>query len=170
MSSSGIDRAFERRLATLINTREPRVLQNGLKGVEKESLRVSLDGRLEQSAHPISLGSALTHEHITTDYSEALIELVTPPFRESWQLLQYLCDLHQFVYRHIGEQLLWATSMPCMLGGDAEIPIARYGRSNIGRMKEVYRLGRAPRLPPLHMYDLMQSRRDALDNPHREPW
>lgn len=141
MSSSGIDRAFERRLATLINTREPRVLQNGLKGVEKESLRVSLDGRLEQSAHPRSLGSALTHEHITTDYSEALIELVTPAFRESWQLLQYLCDLHQFVYRHIDQQLLWATSMPCMLGGDAEIPIARYGRSNIGRMKEVYRLG-----------------------------
>ncbi|HEY0681115.1 MAG TPA: glutamate--cysteine ligase [Steroidobacter sp.] len=141
MSSSGIDRAFERRLATLINTREPRVLQNGLKGVEKESLRVSPEGRIEHSPHPQVLGSALTHEHITTDYSEALIELVTPAFRESWQLLQYLCDLHQFVYRHLGEQLLWATSMPCMLGGDADIPIARYGRSNIGRMKEVYRLG-----------------------------
>jgi glutamate--cysteine ligase len=141
MSSSGIDRAFERRLATLINTREPRVLQNGLKGVEKESLRVSADGRIEHSSHPFALGSALAHEHITTDYSEALIELVTPPFRESWQLLQYLCDLHQFVYRHLGEQLLWATSMPCKLGGDAEIPIARYGRSNIGQMKEVYRLG-----------------------------
>ena len=141
MSSSGIDRAFERRLATLINTREPRVLQNGLKGVEKESLRVSPDGRIEHSPHPQALGSALSHEHITTDYSEALIELVTPAFRESWQLLQYLCDLHQFVYRHLGEQLLWATSMPCMLKADADIPIARYGRSNIGRMKEVYRLG-----------------------------
>lgn len=141
MSSSGIDRAFERRLATLINTREPRVLQNGLKGVEKESLRVSPDGRIEHSPHPQVLGSALSHEHITTDYSEALIELVTPAFRESWQLLQYLCDLHQFVYRHLGEQLLWATSMPCMLEGDADIPIARFGRSNIGRMKEVYRLG-----------------------------
>ena len=141
MSSSGIDRAFERRLATLINTREPRVLQNGLKGVEKESLRVSPDGRIEQSPHPLAFGSALTHEHVTTDYSEALIELVTPAFRESWQLLQYLCDLHQFVYRHLGEQLLWATSMPCMLTGDADIPIAHFGRSNIGRLKEVYRLG-----------------------------
>lgn len=141
MSSSGIDRAFERRLATLINTREPGVLQNGLKGVEKESLRVAADGHIEHGPHPVALGSALSHEHITTDYSEALIELVTPAFRESWQLLQYLCDLHQFVYRHLREQLLWATSMPCMLGGDADIPIARYGRSNIGRMKEVYRLG-----------------------------
>ena len=110
MSSSGIDRQFERRLASLINAREPRVLQGGLKGVEKESLRVSPDGYIEQSEHPRELGSTLTHEHITTDYSEALIELVTPPFRESWELLQYLCDLHQFVYRHLGEQqLMWAT-------------------------------------------------------------
>jgi glutamate--cysteine ligase len=141
MSGSAIDRAFERRLSAIINAREPRVLQGGLKGVEKESLRVSLDGRIEQSPHPRALGSTLTHEHITTDYSEALIELVTPAFAHSWELLQYLLDLHQFVYRHLEDQLLWATSMPCIIEGDASIPIARYGRSNIGRMKEVYRRG-----------------------------
>jgi glutamate--cysteine ligase len=141
MRSSGIDRAFERRLASLVNAREKGVLQGGLKGVEKESLRVMPDRHLARSAHPHSLGSALTHEYITTDYSEALIELVTPAFAESWQLLQFLCDLHQFVYRHLGDELLWATSMPCIVGGDAEIPIARYGRSNVGQMKEVYRLG-----------------------------
>src|SRR5512134_3191279 len=137
----GIDRPFERRLASLINAREPRVLQGGLKGVEKESLRVSPDGYIEQSEHPRELGSTLTHEHITTDYSEALIELVTPAFRESWELLQYLCDLHQFVYRHLGEQLLWATSMPCAVDGDPSIPIAEYGSSNVGRMKHIYRVG-----------------------------
>jgi glutamate--cysteine ligase len=141
MSASGIDRVFERRLAAFVNARERGVLQGGLKGVEKESLRVTPDRHLAQSPHPPSLGSALTHEYITTDYSEALIELVTPAFAESWQLLQFLCDLHQFVYRHLGDELLWATSMPCIVGGDEEIPIARYGRSNIGRMKEVYRLG-----------------------------
>lgn len=141
MTALGIDRAFERRLASLVNSREPGVLQGGLKGVEKESLRVSLDGRLERSDHPRALGSSLTHEHITTDYSEALIELVTPAFGQSWELLQYLCDLHQFVYRHLPDQLLWATSMPCGLEDDASIPVAHYGRSNIGRMKEVYRLG-----------------------------
>ncbi|AMN45642.1 glutamate--cysteine ligase [Steroidobacter denitrificans] len=136
-----MDRAFERRLASLVNSRESGVLQGGLKGVEKESLRVSLDGCLEQSGHPRSLGASLTHEHITTDYSESLIELVTPAFGQCRELLQYLCDLHQFVYRHLPDQLLWATSMPCGLEGDANIPVARYGRSNIGRMKEVYRLG-----------------------------
>jgi glutamate--cysteine ligase len=141
MSASGIDRAFERRLASLVNARERALLQGGLKGVEKESLRVTPDRRLAKSMHPQSLGSTLTHEYITTDYSEALIELVTPTFTETWQLLQFLCDLHQFVYRHLGDELLWATSMPCIVGGDSEIPIARFGKSNIGQMKEVYRLG-----------------------------
>src|SRR5688500_14968015 len=137
----GVDRVFEQRLAGLINSGQKGVLQGGRKGVEKESLRVSPDGRISQRPHPEALGSALTNEHITTDYSEALIELVTPAFTESWELLQYLCDLHQFVYRHLGDQLLWATSMPCMVEGDESIPSARFGRSNVGRMKEVYRRG-----------------------------
>ncbi|MFL6575178.1 MAG: glutamate--cysteine ligase [Povalibacter sp.] len=141
MPASAIDRAFERRLASLVNARERGVLQRGLKGVEKESLRVLPDGTLATSPHPKSLGSALTHESITMDYSESLIELVTPAFHESWELLQFLCDLHQFVYRHLADELLWATSMPCIIGDDSSIPVARFGRSNIGRMKEVYRLG-----------------------------
>lgn len=141
MPITSIDRAFERRLSALINSRERGVLQGGLKGVEKESLRVTPDGQLSQASHPAALGSTLTHEYITTDYSEALIELVTPAFKESWELLQFLCDLHQFVYRHLGDELLWATSMPCHLEGDASIPVARFGRSNVGRMKEVYRIG-----------------------------
>jgi glutamate--cysteine ligase len=141
MAFSGIDRAFERRLAAMVNAGERDVLRGGLKGLEKESLRVTPDGRLAQTPQPRAVGSALTNEQITTDYSESLIELITPPFKESWALLQYLCDLHQFVYRHLGDELLWTTSMPCFLQGDASIPIARYGKSNIGRMKEVYRLG-----------------------------
>ncbi len=116
-------------------------MTGGLKGVEREALRVTADGHISQAPHPPALGSSLTHPHITTDYSEALIELVTPPFVEAWELQQYLCDVHQFVYRHLGDELLWVTSMPCVLGGDAEIPIAEYGRSNIGRMKHVYRVG-----------------------------
>lgn len=139
--SRGIDRQFEQRLAGLVNSRQQGVLQGGRKGVEKESLRVSPDGRVSRRPHPRALGSALTSEHITTDYSEALIELVTPPFTQDWELLQYLCDLHQFIYRHLEDELLWATSMPCVLEGDASIPIAEYGRSNIGRMKTIYRRG-----------------------------
>jgi glutamate--cysteine ligase len=141
MTRPGIDRVFERRLAALINGGEPRILQGGRKGVEKESLRVLPTGKLAYSPHPPLLGSALTNEHITTDYSEALIELVTPAFTQSWELLQYLLDLHQFVYRHLGEELLWATSMPCNIQRDADIPLAQFGNSHVGRMKTVYRNG-----------------------------
>ncbi len=136
-----MDRAFEKRLAALVNSRVRGVLQGGLKGVERESLRVTAKGRIALSPHPRALGSALTHEHVTTDYSEALIELVTPPFPHAWELVQYLCDIHQFVYRHLEDELLWATSMPCAIEGDESIPIAQYGSSNVGRMKSVYRVG-----------------------------
>jgi len=141
MGSFGIDRVFERRLASLVNGGEPQLLQGGRKGVEKESLRVTPQGRLAQTPHPRALGSALTNEHITTDYSEALIELVTPAFTTSWELLQYLLDLHQFVYRHLGDELLWATSMPGAIESNADIPIAQYGTSHVGRMKTIYRRG-----------------------------
>ncbi|HEY6484137.1 MAG TPA: glutamate--cysteine ligase [Steroidobacteraceae bacterium] len=141
MSRPAIDRVFERRLAALINSGQPQILQNGRKGVEKESLRVRPDGRLATTAQPRALGSALTNVHITTDYSESLIELVTPPFTASWELLQYLLDLHQFVYSHLGDELLWATSMPCAIERDEDIPIACYGSSHVGRMKTIYRRG-----------------------------
>ncbi|GAC1451633.1 MAG: glutamate--cysteine ligase [Steroidobacteraceae bacterium] len=141
MSHPAIDRAFERRLAALVNGGAPQLLQGGSKGVEKESLRVLPGGALAATAHPAALGSALTNEHVTTDYSEALIELVTPPFTHSWELLQYLLDLHQFVYRHLDDELLWATSMPCAIERDQDIPLAQFGSSHVGRMKTVYRNG-----------------------------
>jgi len=136
-----VDSTFESRLSALVNSREPRLLQGGLKGVEREALRVTAAGRIAHTPHPSAMGSALASAHVTTDFSEALIELVTPAFGTSWELLQYLLDLHQFVYRHLDEELLWATSMPCPLEGDADVPTARYGTSHIGQMKYVYREG-----------------------------
>jgi glutamate--cysteine ligase len=141
MKSASIDRVFERRLASLVNSGEPQILQGGRKGVEKESLRVTPDGHLAHTPHPAALGSALTSEHITTDFSESLIELVTPAFTQTWELLQYLLDLHQFVYRHLDDELLWATSMPCAIDSDGDIPLAQFGSSHVGRMKTVYRNG-----------------------------
>jgi LCP family protein required for cell wall assembly len=105
MSRPGIDRVFERRISALANSGAPQILQGGRKGVEKESLRVRPKGGLAYTPHPPGLGSALTNENITTDYSESLIELVTPAFTQSWELLQYLLDLHQFVYRHLDANL-----------------------------------------------------------------
>jgi glutamate--cysteine ligase len=136
-----VDKKFERRIAGLINSGERAVLRGGRKGVEKESLRVSPAGEIVQTRHPYALGAPLTNDNITTDFSESLIELVTPPFLESWELLQYLCNIHQFVYRHLDDELLWATSMPGAIESDARIPLAQFGSSNVGRMKTVYRHG-----------------------------
>ncbi len=138
---NAIDRQFERRLAGLLNSGQRGVLRGGRKGVERESLRVTPEGHIATTGHPEALGSALTNPNITTDFSEALIELVTPPFHQSWELLQYLCDIHQFVYRHLDQEMLWATSMPCAFDGDDSIPLAQFGSSNVGRMKTLYRRG-----------------------------
>jgi glutamate--cysteine ligase len=112
-----------------------------LRGVEKESLRATPTGMLAQTGHPSGLGSALTHPQITTDFSEALVEFITPPSHRIGTLMEQLKSLHQFTYQHIGEELLWGHSMPCQLGGDNEIPVARYGSTNRGIMKTIYRIG-----------------------------
>jgi glutamate--cysteine ligase len=113
----------------------------GLKGLEKESLRVRSGGELARTPHPRALGSALTHPSITTDYSEALLEFVTSAKTSPQEVLQDLTDVHSYVYRHLDDELLWGTSMPCVLATDDAIPIAEYGTSNVGMMKHVYRLG-----------------------------
>jgi glutamate--cysteine ligase len=114
-------------------------------GIEKESLRVRPDGRLAVTPHPATLGSALTHPHITTDFSESQLELITAPQVGAEACLAELTQIHQVVYGAIGEQLLWGSSMPCGLPADDAIPIGQYGRSNIGRAKTVYRTGLANR-------------------------
>ena len=131
---------FEQRLEALTATGSD-VLSGGLKGVEKESLRISPDGFLAQTPHPKELGSALTNRFITTDFSEALLEFVTPAFPTTWEALRCICDIHQFTYAHLGDEMLWTASMPCRIPGNREIPLARYGDSNVGRMKTIYRRG-----------------------------
>jgi glutamate--cysteine ligase len=134
-------RMVDQRLARLAGI-DAACLSGGGRGVEKESLRVGASGRLATTPHPPALGSALTHAWITTDYSEALLEFVTPPQGSCWETLKFLCDIHQFVYPRLpDDEMLWATSMPCAVGGDASVPVADYGSSNIGRMKHIYRLG-----------------------------
>jgi glutamate--cysteine ligase len=113
------------------------------RGIEKESLRARLDGALAQTPHPPALGSALAHPSITTDFSEAQLELITGTHATAEACLDELTRIHQFVQHRIGEEMLWAGSMPCGLPDEHEIPIGRYGRSNIGRAKTVYRQGLA---------------------------
>ena len=118
------------------------------RGIEKEGLRVREDGTLATSAHPSALGSPLTNPRITTDFSESQLELITGVHLGAGACLGELRELHQFVYRNIGDELVWAASMPCDLPRDSAIPIAQFGTANIARAKTVYRIGLSHRYGP----------------------
>ena len=122
----------------------PARLKGVRRGIEKESLRALPDGKLALTPHPAALGSALTHPHITTDFSESQLELITGAHAGVEAALEELVQVHQFTYRvldRLGDERLWVSSMPCGLPTDETIPIGRYGSSNVGRAKSVYRMG-----------------------------
>ncbi|MGI9309563.1 MAG: glutamate--cysteine ligase [Gammaproteobacteria bacterium] len=132
---------YNQRVQALFANNETDLFSGARRGVEKENLRITPLGKLAQTPHPRALGAALTNKFITTDYSEALLEFVTPPVESIWGVTQYLCDIHQYVYSHLDNELLWPYSMPCSLASEADIPLALYGSSNVGQMKTIYRRG-----------------------------
>jgi glutamate--cysteine ligase len=132
-----------RRLARLDANRE--LLARTLRGIEKEGLRVDARGHLARTPHPAALGSALTHPRITTDYSEALLELITDTHDNVAGLVDELRDIHRLVCSQLDGELIWNQSMPACLPEEADIPIAWYGTSNTGMLKHVYRRGLAYR-------------------------
>ncbi len=111
------------------------------RGLEREALRISSKGYLSKKKHPTALGSSLTNKYITTDYSEALLELVTPTFDDVEELYIWNQELHKFCAQNIDGEFLWPLSMPCVLEGAHQIPIAEFGTSNAGMMKHLYRVG-----------------------------
>ena len=116
-----------------------------MRGIEREGLRIDRNGHLSSKPHPLALGSALTHPHITTDYSEALLELITGTHTTVESLLQELTEVHQFVMQQNRGESIWMQSMPAILPPEKDIPIATYGSSNTGMLKHVYRRGLAER-------------------------
>ena len=123
----------------------PEVLGKSLRGIEKEGLRVDSHGSLSRRPHPAALGSALTHPRITTDYSEALLELITGTHTNVDSLMAELDEVHRVVATTLSDELMWNHSMPAHLPADNEIPIGWYGTSNTGMIKHVYRRGLAER-------------------------
>ena len=112
-----------------------------LRGIERESLRVTQEGKISQNNHPENLGSPLTSKDITTDFAEALVELVTPTFESAGELFKHISLLHKFLYSEMGDEILWNFSMPCAFQNEQEIKIAEYGNSNSGMLKHIYRRG-----------------------------
>ncbi|SDI63663.1 glutamate-cysteine ligase [Ferrimonas sediminum] len=133
--------SYQLRLNKLSTAAFGGILTRLRRGIEKEGLRVTSLARVAPTGHPAALGAALTHPCITTDYSEAQLEFITPVAQRVREGLDSLDQLHRVVASQMGEEYLWPSSMPCPMQTDDEIPIARYGASNEGRWKQVYREG-----------------------------
>jgi glutamate--cysteine ligase len=136
-----LSEVIQQRLGRLSRPDTLPLLRQLRRGIEKESLRIDARGHLAQTPHAAVLGSALTHPLITTDYSEALLEFITPVTTKVETSLEQLEAIHRFVYGALPDEMLWTASMPGVLGRDEDIPVARYGNSNVGRMKTIYRVG-----------------------------
>lgn len=139
---TSISSSFNEHIRLFKEKRNRDLLCCNLRGVERETLRVTPQGTISHRPHPAALGSALTHPLITTDYSEALLEFITDPFPKIDDLLDQLGNTHSYtVSRLEAGELLWPSSMPCILDSDEDVPIAQYGQSNVGMMKTIYRRG-----------------------------
>lgn len=121
--------------------RNSNTFQQLSRGVERETLRYNADGSLATTPHPQGLGSAYTNEWITTDFSESLLEFITPVSHQVDTLLGQLKDIHHFAQTKMGEEKMWPLSMPCYVADEELINLAQYGSSNSGRMKTLYREG-----------------------------
>lgn len=126
---------------SLRNSQQFTSLTKITRGIERETLRVLPRGELSSHPHYKSLGSALTHGQITTDYAENLLEFITPVSESPETAIAQLEDIQKFVLSEIDDELLWPLSMPCFVDDANKIPLAQYGKSNIGTMKTVYRQG-----------------------------
>ena len=138
---SNILKSFNELVGKLSDTASRQALRTMQRGIEREALRIEKSGHLALDKHPQALGSALTNSRITTDYSESLLEFITPVFEDIDELVEDLTLTHAYSVRHLNGQRLWPVSMPCYLGDAGDIPIADYGSSNTGQMKRLYRKG-----------------------------
>ena len=136
---------LQQRLQQVKNSPVAKTLESFQCGIEKEGLRVDVSGRVSHKDHPKALGSSLTHGSITTDYSEALLEYITPVFPNPTAALDFMQELHSYSASELQKlgEYVWPASMPCYLAGEDDIRIADFGSSNTGRLKHTYRVGLA---------------------------
>src|SRR3990167_7998206 len=128
-----------KRIKILKNAASEKLFDEITRGIEKENLRITLQGKISTARHPQDLGAALTNNWITTDFSEALVEVITPAEKNRQLTYDQLYQASQFVAQNVGTELIWPSSMPVELDGDSCIPLAEYGANNVGRMKKLYR-------------------------------
>lgn len=107
------------------NELEPLMLLGSF-GLEKEGVRTNQTYELALTDHPSKLGDRAFHPYVQTDFSEAQLELVTPPTENLESTYQWLIALHDVTLRSLEEEeTIWPFSMPSILPDEATIPIIR---------------------------------------------
>lgn len=132
-------------ISSILPDKDRRLLLEGKWGVERESLRVTSQGDLALTEHPLVFGNKLENAEVTTDFSESQLELITPPFSSVEETHGYLAKLQLKVEKELKGEYMWPLSMPPRLPDDEKIPIAHFDGSQAGREKELYRMGLASR-------------------------
>ena len=116
------------------------LLLNSSIGLEKENIRVHSDGNFVDTPHPF--GDKARHPFITTDFSEAQVEIGTEVCSNPDMVYDQLENLHDIVSTTVAvensrKEYLWPISNPPLIRAEEAIPVAKFvGESH---EKEVYR-------------------------------
>ena len=110
-------------LLDLNNSYINRLAQNAEFGIERESLRVTFDGKLAQTEHPF-----VGNTHIDRDFCENQLEMIGDVFNAPAELNRQLDNLLDRVDAELikNNELLWAFSNPPRFVSEDEIPVARF--------------------------------------------
>ena len=96
---------------------------SGKFGIERETLRVNGQGRLAQTPHPFG-----NDEHITRDFCENQIELVTPVCHSVYEAVEALAELDKRAREELTKngESIWLYSNPPHFDSEDDIPIADF--------------------------------------------
>lgn len=118
-------------------------LLNGNFGLEKESVRVTHEGKLAKTPHPKTFGDKSKNPYITTDFSESQVEVITPRMDSLEEAHSMLETLQNIVSLHLEDELLWPQSTPPILPDEEDIPIAQFKDNDSNDDSYIYRKGLA---------------------------
>ena len=98
-----------------------RALYRGNFGIERETLRVDKEGILAKTPHPFGL-----NEHMTRDFCENQVELITPVCKSITETLAALKKLDECANETLSKngERLWLYSNPPHFESEDDIPIA----------------------------------------------
>lgn len=96
---------------------------SGKFGIERETLRVDGQGRLAQTPHPFG-----NDEHITRDFCENQVELVTPVCHSVDEAVEALAELDKRTREELAKngESIWLYSNPPHFDSEKDIPIADF--------------------------------------------